>query len=721
MIYVARQQALAPRELHSSYVHKSFAAANRYYDQSTRARRQRQLELSLLPISPAVMEALSRHFHRKCAFCERPLRYGSQRVIHHFRPQRNTLGQDGEAYRDHYWWLSFDWDNLFLACAECHKMKGSRFPIMGPRAEVLADSTSLKSEKPLLVNPCSDNPADHLRFERDGRVLGLTSEGNMTIGVLGLNRSSLLTNRREVLFQCRQVARRITTVLAFEDWVGKELLPREPFLALKRQFFSQWLLSELKLPPAKLRLFKAVLHRHGIRQAETKGKEPLPVLEAEEATPISTQEKKRANYAVLKVIERIEIKNFKGIASLRLEAPPANEKGESWLMFLGENATGKSSVLQSVALALMGQEACNRLKLDAREFIRRGTREGHVKVFLTNVKKPVTLRFNHEHRRFYITPEEPLVKILGYGATRLLPRIRHAPALFRKTTTIKSLFDPFSRLNHAQRWLLNRRALNDDGFNRVAVALKKLLMLSEEHELSRDQEQVWVKLHNQKINLSALSDGYQSIVVMAVNIIMGIFDQWKEIELAEGVVLVDELEVHLHPRWKMEIVSRLRQVFKKMMFLATTHDPLCLRGLNPGEIVVLRHDNNMILAQPVMESIAHLRADQLLTSPLFGLVATRDPALLQSPEIRMQEERYDRLFLKKRRTPQEEAEFQRLRAEIVQRTASGETPSDRFVEQAVRQALNYIEKTPAQLTTLPTPPPSAIRLALRSKFSELLK
>ena len=50
----------------------------------------------------------------------------------------------------------------------------------------------------------------------------------------------------------------------------------------------------------------------------------------------------------------------------------------------------------------------------------------------------------------------------------------------------------------------------------------------------------------------------------------------------------DEIETHLHPAWKLEIVTRLRRVFLRLHFLATTHDPLCLRGLQSGEVVVLR-------------------------------------------------------------------------------------------------------------------------------------
>ena len=77
-------------------------------------------------------------------------------------------------------------------------MKGNRFPIDGPRAEILAGAKSLKAELPLLLNPCLDSPDTHLMFEEDGTVKALSPRGLATIKVLGLNRSSLVEERARI-------------------------------------------------------------------------------------------------------------------------------------------------------------------------------------------------------------------------------------------------------------------------------------------------------------------------------------------------------------------------------------------------------------------------------------------------------------------------------------------------------------------------------------------
>jgi predicted ATP-binding protein involved in virulence len=111
------------------------------------------------------------------------------------------------------------------------------------------------------------------------------------------------------------------------------------------------------------------------------------------------------------------------------------------------------------------------------------------------------------------------------------------------------------------------------------------------------------------------------------------------------MVLLDELEVHLHPEWKMNVVSDLRSMFPHLQFVVTTHDPLCLRGLERGEIHLLRRDE---LDEVVVEQIdvpPGLDADEILTGQWFGLTTTLDRAvesdLLEYQRLRMEGRRPD--------------------------------------------------------------------------------
>jgi predicted ATP-binding protein involved in virulence len=92
-----------------------------------------------------------------------------------------------------------------------------------------------------------------------------------------------------------------------------------------------------------------------------------------------------------------------------------------------------------------------------------------------------------------------------------------------------------------------------------------------------------------------------------------------------GLVLIDEIDLHLHPVWQTEIVSSLRRQFPRMSFVATTHNPLTLMGAKPGEIWVLRRDAESGHVDVSQRDIREgMSADDVLTGEWFGLVSTLD-------------------------------------------------------------------------------------------------
>jgi predicted ATP-binding protein involved in virulence len=125
----------------------------------------------------------------------------------------------------------------------------------------------------------------------------------------------------------------------------------------------------------------------------------------------------------------------------------------------------------------------------------------------------------------------------------------------------------------------------------------------------------------------------------------------------------------------------LRVLFPKLQFVCTTHDPLCLRGLETGEVVVLQAKADGTEAVPMLRPIRHLRADQLLTSNLFGLMTTRDRSFERSSD------RYQELVLKESRSASDEAELRALTDELREASLSGETEAERVREQARSQQI----------------------------------
>jgi hypothetical protein len=136
------------------------------------------------------------------------------------------------------------------------------------------------------------------------------------------------------------------------------------------------------------------------------------------------------------------------------------------------------------------------------------------------------------------------------------------------------------------------------------------------------------------VALNLLSHGQQCALVLAADIVSGIMADRVASNLpavpgdfqeSAGIILLYEIDAHLHPRWKMEIVPSLKRAFPFIQFIATTHEPLCLRGLEEREIVIMRRDDAGITAEVTPISPKGWRVDQLLTSELFGLFSTIDP------------------------------------------------------------------------------------------------
>jgi hypothetical protein len=85
-----------------------------------------------------------------------------------------------------------------------------------------------------------------------------------------------------------------------------------------------------------------------------------------------------------------------------------------------------------------------------------------------------------------------------------------------------------------------------------------------------------------------------------------------------GLVLIDEIDMHLHPRWQIEIISRTRKMMPQMSFIVTTHNPLTLVGAKPEEIWILENDAGKIRAAPGVDAPMLLTGGQIYTR-YFGI------------------------------------------------------------------------------------------------------
>lgn len=129
--------------------------------------------------------------------------------------------------------------------------------------------------------------------------------------------------------------------------------------------------------------------------------------------------------------------------------------------------------------------------------------------------------------------------------------------------------------------------------------------------------------------LADLSDSYRTYIAWMGDLIYHLVKCCPEgldyHEMA-GVVLVDEIDLHLHPKWQQHILKQIGENLPKMQFVVTSHSPLVASTLPAANIFVMEQDEQgrPSVVHPTRE-IRGLDADQVLLSPVFGLRNTRTP------------------------------------------------------------------------------------------------
>jgi predicted ATP-binding protein involved in virulence len=152
------------------------------------------------------------------------------------------------------------------------------------------------------------------------------------------------------------------------------------------------------------------------------------------------------------------------------------------------------------------------------------------------------------------------------------------------------------------------------------------------------------------------------------------------------VVLVDELDIHLHPIWQRDIARLLRAQFPKLQFIVATHSPLIAAGAGEdAQTLKFSFAEGRAVVEEV-KNVAALRVDAILQSPAFGLVSA------YSPQTQEKIDRYDLLLSKKRRTLTEERDMNQLRLflrdagpfEGIMRPGSLDERVEKYLEKALQ-------------------------------------
>lgn len=163
-----------------------------------------------LSISPTiygdalVKQQLIYEQHEKCCFCEADFTANGYGDVEHFRPKAGfTKIPSGKLIRPGYYWLAYDWNNLFFSCQICNqRFKKNHFPLDDETKRAKNHTFDHHKESPLLIHPSVNNPEDHITFNRHVPI-PKTDKGKISINTFGINRPKLNSAREKYLQNVR--------------------------------------------------------------------------------------------------------------------------------------------------------------------------------------------------------------------------------------------------------------------------------------------------------------------------------------------------------------------------------------------------------------------------------------------------------------------------------------------------------------------------------------
>jgi len=398
-------------------------------------------------------------------------------------------------------------------------------------------------------------------------------------------------------------------------------------------------------------------------------------------------------------ISEVKLHNIKCFGDIYLNL---EEKGEPilWTMVLGDNAVGKTCLLRSIALGLCDQASAAALMKELPgEMLRKGKREGFIYIKLRNTEGETFSITTEITKKRLISPERITQRfkpredkipwddifLCGYGPQRAA----EADRSFIKYLPLEAVYTLFNYSAPLQNpeiifWRQEKH------IKKIENKLLKILMLDKRNYSVKPSKRgleiigPWGTLP-----VEVLSDGYRSTTNWVLD-----FFAWQiyagKLDGA-GILLVDEIEQHLHPLWQRYIVERLSSQFPRIQFITTTHTPLIALGISEiknAMIIKLEQDKNKKIIGKIIpiETLRGMRADQALTSEAFGLATARS---ITGDKL----ERFHKLYLKDSLDKDEEKEFKKLRS-ILRRVMpeAGETAEDRRIQRDLRKRLMNIER-----------------------------
>ncbi len=295
-----------------------------------------------------------------------------------------------------------------------------------------------------------------------------------------------------------------------------------------------------------------------------------------------------------------------------------NFDGAKEVYFVGENGDGKTLILMAIFMALRGYRI---VRDEDPKYV------GAFRSVYEKVKDESHLRAFDDHGQVYRLDSAPAFSnVFAYGVHRGRYASESDLESFEQFGFM-TLFSIDMTLRDPVDWLI-KSSLEHPGHRELEFdELSKVLneVLERNLVIKRDGAKVTFIEKGTEVSFSELSEGYRSTIIFICDLLIRLsngVNSKENVFHQSGVVLIDEVCLHLHPKWQLSIVPKLRKLFPNIQFIMTTHSPVVLLGAGKDAIVfrVFRENGHTFVSEPYRgKDMDGMMLNTLVTSSLFDL------------------------------------------------------------------------------------------------------
>ncbi len=345
-------------------------------------------------------------------------------------------------------------------------------------------------------------------------------------------------------------------------------------------------------------------------------------------------------------LKQLAVKDFQGIKELSIDAIPVDSQ---WIFLVGENGFGKTTVLQSIFLGLNGSFDGNLNLLE----------DKHSSIQVEYKRLDDSLINNAK------TNENRLEHLAAYGPGRLnLQGAKSENVEDRNNTISYNLFNSDGFLFNINAELMRFELREKKRFNLLKKAFCTLIpniadirfnqetdqIEYIEQEINADNEDV---VKYQPLPFRKLASGFKSIIALAGDMIVRLSKNQPDVKdpsELKGIVIIDEIDLHLHPKLQKQLIGQFSKVFPKIQFIVSTHSPIPLLGAAVNSVIlkVTRTQAEGIKIENVKIDLKNLTPNLVLTSGIFDMedfvsIQNESPSEIRTEDSFAEMEKNDRV------------------------------------------------------------------------------